>query len=75
MLSGATASGYLHASLDCPVTQVYGGVDPAGNPICRTQNLLLTQVGRIVNMSGTVMVYHASGSSTLVASLPYIITN
>lgn len=74
-LSGATATGYLHLTPDCPPTQVYGGIDTAGKRICRSQTLLLTQVGRIMNRSGTVMVYHASGSSTLVSSLPYIIMN
>ncbi len=43
-LSGATASGYLHTTLDCPPTQVYGGIDAAGKAICRSQSLLLTQV-------------------------------
>ncbi len=74
-LFGRTATGYLHTSPDCPPTQVYGGIDTTGNAICRAKSLLLTQVGRIVSMSGIVMVYHASGSSTLVSSLPYIIMN
>ena len=73
-LGGRTATGYLGTRWYCPPWQVYTSISTTSQAICTLKNAtLLTDLGRIVSGSGSVKIYHASGSISTPTTYPYIV--